>query len=210
MPTPNAKLHDLLLEAYRPCPEFSNVCHDMRWDPKGGHVPRGFCGATAALEYVQLVLVASEPGDPHPREQHPCGATDAFQSAYDYAYECFRSGRDLFHRNIRLILDLCWPGEDFDTQMRRAWITDSVLCSAKVEGGRVRAVVGKTCRGLYLERQLAAFPQAVVVALGTKAAKRLAGLEFIRAFAAAPPGCNFQGARKSWEFVASEVHRRAV
>jgi len=210
MPILNSRLRDILVDAYGPCPEFGNVCQDMRWNPELGHVPRGFCGATASLEDVALILVVAEPGDPQPNERHPPTAHEALDSTIRYAYECFRSGRDQFHRNIRQILDLCWPGEDFDAHMRRTYITESVLCSAKEEGAAVPTKVGRVCRARFLDRQLELFPQAVVAALGSKAANRLKGREFVRGFAAAPPGCNFRGAQESWAAIAEEVRRRAA
>jgi hypothetical protein len=116
----------------------------MRWAPDEGHVPRGFCGAGGTLEEVRLVLVVAEPGDPHAGERHGANpaAEGRLDSAYAYAYECFKSGKDLFHRNVRLILNLCWPDIDFDEQMRRTWITESVLCSARTEGAPGRWLKG--------------------------------------------------------------------
>ena len=181
----------------------------MRWNPQAGHVPRGFCGATGTLEEVALVLVVAEPGDPHVGESHPGEPEAALASVYDYAYRCYASGKDLYHRNVRRILDLCFPGLSFDEQMRRTWMTESVLCSALKEGGSVRGAVGTACRSRHLERQLALFPTAVVAALGSKATVRMKGLSFIAASAAAPPGCNFKGARESWEAVGVAVRRRS-
>jgi len=206
-------LETVLLPAYAPCIEFAEACRNMCWAPAAGHVPRGFCGATGSLSEVQLVLVGAEPGDPHKGENHLAGATRVgrLQSAHTYAYENFRSGKDLYHRNMRHILELCWPDESFEQHMRKAWITDSVLCSAAVEGAPVPMNVAHVCRQRYLDAQLALFPRATVVALGHKAYKRLAGpREVIRAFAAAPPGCNFHGARESWHEVARVVRSRAA
>ena len=206
----NERLKRLLLEAYAPCPEFHGTCHDMRWSPVAGHVPRGYCGAAGEIEDVELVLVVAEPGDPHDEEGHPEDPEAAFQSTYDYTYKCIRDGKDQYHRNIRVILDLCFPGQGFDEQMRRTWMTESVLCSAPKEGGGVRSAVGKACRSRYLERQLSMFPNAVVAALGSKARSRLKGLSFIAAKAAAPPGCNFRGARESWHAIATAVQSRSA
>jgi len=175
MPTLNPELKRLLLGAYQRCPEFGGTCHDMRWQPQAGHVPRGFCGATGEVEDVTLVLVMAEPGDPHPEEVHAEEPDAALQSTYDYSCQCYQKGRDLFHRNVRKILDLCFPGMSFDDQMRRTWMTESVLCSAITEGAPVRGPVEKVCRVRYLDQQLNLFPNAVVAALGGKAAKRLPG-----------------------------------
>ena len=208
MPTLNPKLRRVLVDAYAPCAGFAGSCHDMRWDPNTGYVPRGFCGASGSLDDVGLVLVVAEPGDPHPNESHPRDGAAAIDSAYAYAYSCFRDEKDLFHRNIRHILKLCWPDSDCDEQLRRTWITESVLCSAKKEGGSVPAEVSKACRTRYLEKQLRLFPNAVVAALGRKAANRLAGLPVIVAGSAAPPGCNRREVRDSWQPIANAVSAR--
>lgn len=180
----------------------------MRWNPGAGHVPRGFCGATGDLSEVELVLVVAEPGDPHEGESHPADPAAALESTFQYSYGCLQTGKDLYHRNIRRILDLCFPSMAFDEQMRRTWKTESVLCSAAKEGGTVPHQVETSCRQRFLDRQLDLLPNAVVVALGSKAAKRLRGRSFLSAFAAAPPGCNFRGARESWEAVAVAVRQR--
>lgn len=205
---PNDKALALLAPAYRPCPAFEGPCSSMRWAPRMGHVPRGFCGAAGSPEEVQLVLVCAEPGDPHPEESYQ--PVDLLESVSSYVYRCYRDGTDLFHRNVRDILDLCFPGISFQSQMRRSWITDSVLCSAKAEGSHVPAVVARECRTRYLEAQLASFPNAVIAALGAKARDRLKGFPgVIAAVAAAPPGCNRREARDSWRAIAAKVHARA-
>lgn len=202
-----SRLREILLPAYSPCEAFGRGCASMRWAPAIGHVPRGFCGGTARPEDVRLVLVAAEPGDPHPTETHPEAPPDAaLESSWNYAYSCYRDGKDLFHRNIRRILNLCFPGMSFDEQMRLTWMTESVLCSAAREGGRVPRGAAAECRRRYLERELSVLPHAVVVALGGKAKSRLAGWPgVIGAFAAAPPGCNFAGAEPSWRAAADRV-----
>jgi hypothetical protein len=207
------QLRGLLLGAYGPCPAFKGPCCEMRWAPSGGHVPRGFCGATGKLTEIELVLVCAEPGDPYGRENHGGEPTpDAYlASAYSYAYKCFRDGTDLFHRNIRRIIDLCWPGESFDDQLRKVWLVDSVLCSASVESGPVSLAAERECRARYLERQIALFPDALVVALGSKAYRRLRGVPgILKAFAAAPPGSNRKEAMPSWREIARRVQAGAT
>jgi hypothetical protein len=212
-PQVNTRLKDLLLPAYGPCPAFDSVCSDMRWSPAEGHVPRGFSGATGELREVELVLVCAEPGDPHTGERHDAGTTEEWylRSTSSYSYKCLREGTDLFHRNIRLILKLCWPELEIGPQLRKTWITDSVLCSAKTEGGKVSGAIEQECRRRYLERQLAAMPWALVVALGGKAYERLKGIPgVLKAISAAPPGCNYRQARPSWEQVARTVRSRTT
>jgi len=181
----------------------------MRWAPELGHVPRGFCGATGAPEDVRLLLVCAEPGNPHELENH--SRITPLDSVTEYAFYCFRDGKDLFHRNVRKILDMCFPGRPFETQMEITWITDSVLCSATVECGCVPASAARECRARFLEPQLAVFPNAIVAALGAKARDRLWGLPgVISAIAAAPPGCNLAGAEASWKAIADRVRHGGI
>lgn len=193
----NIKLVMTLAPAYAPCTEFARTCAAMCWRPDMGHVPRGYLGATGSLEEVELVLVFAEPGDPHVGEKHA-----GMQSAYEYAMHAFQSGMDLFHRNVRSILDLCWPGTPFEQQMRKVWMTESVLCSARSEGAPVPAAAARACGERYLLPQLRLFSHALVVALGRKAQSRLSRVGFtsyVSAYAVAPPGCNRREARESWE-----------
>ncbi len=200
------RMLDILSPAYKPCPEYVNCRKEgIRWDPPLGHVPRGFCGATGRLEEVQLILVVAEPGDPLTNETHT-----GIESAFKKAYECFSDKITQFHLNVREILDLCWPNEIFDMQMRRVWLTESVLCSAPKETGPVKASVARTCIRRYLSKQLELFPGALVVALGGKARDRLKCngiVDFFHAYAAAPPGCNVfkHKAKLSWQAIAEKL-----
>jgi hypothetical protein len=202
---PSPKLEQILSSAYR-CPEFDNACTEMRWDLDAGHAPRGFSGAQGELSEVELILVFAEPGDPHYREQH-----SGLESVYDYATRALRDGTDLFHRNVRKILEMCWPNMPFEQQMHKVWLTESVLCSAPKEGGRVSRSASMACGERYLLGQLALFPHALVVALGSKARNRLRAFgvtDFLSAYAAAPPGCNMPQALESWKQVPVELARQ--
>lgn len=201
----NKSLAKILKPAYGPCPAFSGPCAEMRWNPDEGHVPRGFLGATGTLSEVELVLVFAEPGDPQESEAHT-----GLKSAYDFATYAFRTGMDLFHRNVREILSLCWPHLDFGEQLRKVWMTESVLCSAKTEGGAVKAAVWRECGNRYLRKQINFFPNALIVALGSKARTRLhkLGLQgVLSVYAAAPPGCNRPQARESWKRIPAALRR---
>lgn len=211
--TPSPAVLFLLNAAYEPCPGFAGGCRQAVWDPSAGHVPRGFCGAISGTADVQLVLVCAEPGDPHHTESHAGDGSAAgrLESVSRYAWECFASGKDLFHRNVRTLLSLCWPGATFEDQMKRTWITDSVLCSATQECGPVPGSMERECAARYLVPQLGQFPNAIVVALGRKAERRLrqAGASgFVHAYSVAPPGCNHTPARASWERIAALVQDR--
>lgn len=200
------QLTRLLRPAYEPCPGFSSSCPDMRWSPSEGHIPRGFLGATADLNDVELVLVFAEPGDPQADEVHT-----GIESALHYVYYYHQGQRDQFHRNVRYVLNLCWPEIPFEAQLKRVWMTESVLCSAPRECGPVPRSTERACGERYLLRQLALFPNALVVALGTKAQTRLRALghkDFLAVGALAPPGCNQTRVRESWNLIPQELARR--
>lgn len=188
-------LVEILSPAYKPCRGFADTCHEMKWHPAKGHIPRGFLGATGALGNVELVLVFAEPGDPQPDEKHSAGIESALKAANFY----HSNKQDQFHKNSRYILDLCWPNLPFEKQLEKVWMTESVLCSAPIESGRVRSAVERACGERYLLRQLALFPDAVVVALGAKAQKRMRALgydRFIAASAVAAP----EGNPRLWKY----------
>lgn len=208
-PTLNTALVDILLRAYEPCPGFATSCTSMTWSPALGHIPRGFCGATGELGEVALVLVVAEPGNPYDGVSYPSDPREALHATYEHSYECHRDGRDQFHRNIRGILNQCWPSLSFEDHMRRTWITESVLCSAAKEGDAVPMRVERACRAQFLEKQLALFPEATIASLGAKARKRLAGLGVIAAGSVAPPGCNRREARESWQMIVNAVRSRS-
>jgi hypothetical protein len=184
----------------------------MRWDLVAGHVPRGFLGAVGRLEEVQLILIVAEPGDPRAGDVFYDEGTPAERLIEDVVrriHYCFTEAPGQFHSNVRYLLDRAWPNLDFDRQLRRVWITESVLCSARFTTGPVPAAFWRACVNDYLEAQLALMPQAVVAALGGKAQKRTAhlGRTILPAFAAGKPGCFQRGAKPSWEAVASAVRR---
>lgn len=197
-------LLDVLLPAYAPCSGFKATCRAMRWVPHQGHVPRGFCGAAGRLDEVRLVLVCAEPGDPHDGESHAAVRVRL-------RLEVLREWKGPLRRNFRKLLDECWPGFGFQERMRRTWTTESALCSAERETAEVHGDIERACADRFLLRQLSLFPGAVVVALGGKANGRLRRVGFgghLKAFALAPPGCNYTGARPSWQKVAAEARRR--
>ena len=200
----NKRIVNILYPAFSPCANFPNTCEMMHWNPAIGHVPRGFTGATGLCSEVRLVLVGAEPGNPHSSENHLADGNPIKQmeSTYRYTWECFENGKDIFHRNVRLILDKCFPNMSFREQMKYTWITDSVLCSASIEGGFISNKISDACCKKYLLKEINLFENSIVVALGRKADSRLKNVGFLKhihVFAAAPPGCNYKGAKESWE-----------
>ena len=67
------ELRELLLAAYRPCPEFDKTCTRMRWAPDIGHLPRGFCGASGTVQDVNWFSFAPNP-EIHIRQSLTCPA----------------------------------------------------------------------------------------------------------------------------------------
>ena len=202
--SPCEHLQKILAEAY-PCPCFQSVCSSMRWTPEAGHIPRGYLGAIGRPEEVELVLVFAEPGDPHP------GDHSTKEEAWQHAYWAFREGTGQFHQNARFLFNLCWPYHNYDEQLRKVWVTESVLCSAKVSAGSVPVPVEIACGERYLKKQIQLFPQALVVALGNKAADRMNRIGvhgFERAYALGKPGCFQAGAQPSWHRIAQLLAAR--
>ncbi len=179
---PAVDIIEILRPSLQPCPALTSTCANaVTWDAARGLVPRGWLGAIGAVDDVKLVLVTAEPGDPADGTDYggmDCGRL--LGELHRFAIDALardilrREGRPApFHRNLRVILDLCWPDLRLHEQLVRTWITPAVLCSARVSGGAVPRSVESACATRYLSRELQAFPRAFVVALGGKAAARL-------------------------------------
>jgi hypothetical protein len=204
---PCPEIVDVLLPAFAPCRHLTGACREARWEPTKGHVPRGFVGALGTVAEVKIVLLTAEPGDPFPGEDHSeptsigilAGTTANYFDFLLHASE--RSGMNhVFPKKMRRLLDICWPDTSFDEQLRRTWITDTYLCSAKKESGPVAVDATRTCAETYLRRCLAVFSDPLIVALGGKATQRCkqVGVKAESAFSVASPGSNYKGAEESW------------
>lgn len=191
----------VLKPAYPRCPGFDGVCSPrMTFNPGKGHLPRGFRGATGSLEEVELVLVYAEPGDPGTNEVHT-GMESVLKIAMTPVAGIKNS---LFHANLQHILNLCWPNMEPARQMRRVWMTESVLCSAEKPTGYIPVGIVRECGERYLLRQLKLFPSALVVALGNKAQNRLRMIgytNFLAVGSVAPPGGNYLSVKESWKAI---------
>ena len=76
-----------------------------------------------------------------------------------------------------------------------------------VECGPVPPAVHQTFVKLYLARELAVLPNAVVAAVGGKAHERMRLVPpFLRVGSMASPGCNQRQVRESWKTIAAAVH----
>lgn len=155
----------------------------MRFDPQSGHVPRSFYGAHGEKSEVRLVLVGAEPAEPADGES--CEGT--VDERFRQIEQLFRRGfggadirrgrvRPRFHSNMRRIMDLFWPGVEDEKRWRQTFLTNTVLCSANENCGRIPNDVVKVCMNTYLREELDLFPNAFIVALGSKARTRLGDL----------------------------------
>ena len=198
----NKSLRTILKPAYAPCPGFSGACASMRWSPESGHVPRGFYGALGNVSEVRLVMVLAEPSDPGGDEIH-----SGIDSAFSYAEQCYLGGGGQGHTNTMSIIGRCFPGLPPQEAMRKVWITESVLCSAKTPGVKVDRACEQLCVSTYLEPQLRLFPNATVAAMGSKAYKRLKKHvpDIVECGAVFPPGCNFPSTKAKWDRLVSIV-----
>lgn len=154
-------------------------------------------------------MVFAEPGHPHGNEAHDTALLPEglMESALRHTHGCHAHRTDPFHANVRWFLGQLYPGLGFEDQLRRVWMTEGRLCSIEVEIGATR---DRRCATHYLARQIAALPQASVVAFGGKAQHYLKsiGIAAIRAYALAPPGANHRPARPSWEAAIAEIRAR--
>ncbi len=208
MELPNEQVVSIMLDAYRPCSNFG-TCREAQWNPKRGQVPRGFLGATGCPAEVELVMVFAEPGHPHrcERYDHRLDPRSLLRSAMQHTYCCYRSSTDPFHRNVRWFMSEVFPDLPFDEQLRRVWLTEGRLCSIDNEIGQT---IDRTCASRYLVRQIKQFPNATGVAFGGKAQKYLRGIkiDFIGAYALAPPGANRKRARPTWEAAIQKIRAK--
>lgn len=217
---PSQELLDVLEPAYAPCPGFSGKCRGVaRWCPVAGHFPRGFIGALGDFVDVKVVIVVAEPGDPFSSDRcgHDVSPRELIAQTCRATFEYYDEGKNLFHRNVRFLLDRIFGEMPLEEQMVRTWITESMLCSAPQETGTVPSKATRECGERYLARQLALLSRCPIIALGRKAQKRVKCLKnvdpnlserIICARAASPPGCNHKPARPSWKHAAREVRVR--
>ncbi|WP_152986875.1 hypothetical protein [Pseudovibrio sp. POLY-S9] len=187
MQLPGKKLQELMLPAYSPCIHFG-ACREAKFVPDSGHVPRGFLGATGALEEVELVMVFSRPGSPKhdERYQHTNSSEQFLKQSSGFVYDCFNSCRSPFHKNARWFINQRYPGMSFDEQLRHVWLTNARLCSVLT---KVRPSQDNTCTNQFLRKQISLLPNAIVVAFGDVAESYLKPLniDYIKAYSLSPP-----------------------
>ena len=172
--TPAQELVKILRPAYRPCPSFKGACKDIAtWEPSVGHVPRGFIGALGRLSEIKVVILVSEPGDPHYSRETYRGQNKLEQTC-EYTFKVLNEGTDPFHKRLKYLLDLLFPGLPLNRQLRKVWITQTYLCSAPSESCPVPRAAEKECAARYLSKQLKLLRGRPVIALGCSKAHRRA------------------------------------
>jgi hypothetical protein len=172
---PCDELVEVLAPSFGPCIEFTRACAGFaRWHPGTGYVPRGFIGALGSLDEVDAVLILAEPADPKPGERYELDTDPvaAIEDVCRFVFSCFDQRVSPFHQYVREVLDAAYPGEPLDRQLRRVWITESVLCSAERPTAAVPRLCEDACIRNYLGAQLALLPGRVVIPFGAKARQR--------------------------------------
>ncbi len=217
-PLPADPLYRVLLNVLNPCPHLEGACKGvMRWEPDKGHAPRGFVGAIGSIDEVELVIVTAEPGEPLSGERQEIENLTPeervrviCQFTYDQLAGTTARARD-YHDNMLKILDLIWPGLSLDAKLAKAWITESVLCSAEKAGATVPPPIETACKTSYLDAQLRVLRGVPVLALGGKAQRRLGGTSFVSAYhpSAAHGRTQQERALRSWT-AAAEKLRAAI
>jgi hypothetical protein len=207
--SPCTELREVLLPAYAPSRHLADECqHGARWDPGKGHIPRGFVGALGSLDEVELVLVLAEPGNPLAGETYQGGDPgELLDRCAEKVYRIFEQRHGALHRNVRGILDDCFPGHDFYDQMRRTWITESYLCS-RVSGRPVRTTCWRQCAGDYLKPQLELLKDGKIVPLGRDAETRVrwCGITSFLPGIWHPSPRRLGEARTSWKKIPQYLH----
>jgi hypothetical protein len=179
-PTPAPELAEILQAALAPCPHFADVCAGYAcWDPARGYVPRGYLGATGRVGEVRLVLATAEPGEPDDGEAYAGTPRAMLEAVAARSLAAFERGPRAnsapapFHRNLRKILDFCWPGDSLQDQLVKTWIAPAVLCTTPVFGMPIPRVMETTCARAYFRQTIEALGDVYIVALGAKAHARL-------------------------------------
>jgi hypothetical protein len=191
---PALELGKILEAALEPCPHFSGPCAGYaRWDPANGFVPRGYLGAAQSARDVRLVLASAEPSEPDEGDRYEGTPRAILEAAAAHSLASFEKGPRPnsapapFHRNLRKILEFCWPGEPLESQLTKTWISPAVLCSAPIFGMPIPRAMEATCIHTYFRREIETLGDVFIVALGAKAHARLERGGITAAFVAQHP-----------------------
>jgi|TARA_B100000315_G_scaffold247561_1_gene276416 hypothetical protein len=212
---PCEELLEILKPAYVPCKNFDGICKDkiIGWNPSTGNVPRGYCGAFGDIKDVKLVLVVAEPSNPKDDEKYTSSNdNDYVFQVSKYVFDCYNDNRSPMHKNVRYIINKCFPDiTSFEEQLKKVWITETVLCSANQSTGKIDGECAKACVSTYLEKQLELLSHAYVILLGGKSHQRVGYFFETKnnvsyANAVGLPGANTKESKESWERAIKDFH----
>jgi len=219
---PCAELLEILKSAYK-CPSFSGVCSNVCYKPELGYMPRGYTGAFGNLADIELILILAEPGNP-PESQNEkyndsLAPNELIAKVASGVEGAIRNHKDSkFHENIADILIECWPGLELENQLKRTWITESVLCAAYKSTAPISTEIELECAHRYLLRHLQCLNKnksRFVAVLGGKAKRRIqrlpiqefGNLTFQYYPAPGKPYGNFKKAKLAWTNLGSEFNQ---
>lgn len=208
--SPCKELSNILLPAFNPCPQFQAACNGAaRCLPKQGHLPRGFIGGFGELADIELVLIVVEPANPRSGTNYRLfrRRTDTLEQVCRDAFGHFNPPYISYHRNLRYILDICWPRLPLYEQLKRVWITESYLCSAPTVAGSVPRMSERACYADYLAPQLELLKDRVIVALGSKARRRIGNIQNVD-YADAVATRNPRAAQATWKKIPKLLNGR--
>ena len=168
--TPVQEFVEILQPAYR-CSSFDGACKgSATWKPNFGYVPRGFVGALGSIDEVKVILLSDRPGNPFSQERY--SAPNELEQTIHFTFQCSSKRIPPFHENLGYLLDRLFPNEALEDQLRKAWETNSYLCSFPEHADDAPTKAWHECVDRYLVPQLALLPGRPVIALGTTVGKR--------------------------------------
>ena len=209
---PNKELVNILIEAYKPCENFG-ICKDAKWNPEEGDIPRGFLGAIGSIEDIEAIFIIAEPSTPQETYSTNISNIDHMKEAVDDAYMRYSSMTSLGHKNLNRIMERIWPEIEFNDHLKKVWITESRLCSVSSPLASTSVSDRMLCAEKYLLKQLELFDldKVKIVCFGGKSHETMdrLGVNYLKAGAIYPPGCNFPKTKKSWDNVINEIKNKS-
>lgn len=178
----------------------------LPWAPERGYEPRWYNGP--APEKVRVLFLMAEPSPVGPES----GQTGPPITSNLWIEPGTSLGPENYWvENFRKLCSHIWP-EGTDSQMNRHVGASCTFWMSLPHGKSTTAVPAPLVAYFmreYLQPFLALFPNAVILAAGSKAHHRLAKLdvEFESCWAFTRPGCNKKGARDSWEKAGLSIRR---
>jgi hypothetical protein len=197
-----SELSKIMSSLYPRCQYFDTRCKAKvkEWNNDESSFAQGYCGGFGSVENIELIFVLAEPATTDKVDKNYRDAIKIPDPDYmvnvitnDVASVIENADGKKFHGNMRAILKGIYPDDTWTAIFRKVWITEAVLCQAKINGAQIPRDCEMTCAEKYLTRQIdvirAGRNSAKVIALGDKAYRRL-GLIQVEHDAHAPhPSC---------------------